>query len=739
MGQDKIPEIFQKAAYKTKAKTIERKTPDKKGVSNGEIAANTIVLLESKKEGADKKWRQLKNSNGTSSAYNGYLHLPDLDAIITCNVKDEDFDTVAQNEIPVKAGTIIGYTGLYETERVTKYFTTHVDIFTCNAQKTKDFIDNTAKNGLHQQIYLRIKEGTELKKAYPPYTIPAGYNIKVLAKGTEYTKIKKHSLSKIVLKSDLSLIQGTGANPEYNPKSLAKLNGDFDGKLKSTSRLILEEKKDEGQGANKIEKRQVRFEFANSPELWVKNSFLGANTEQTGLFTLSTELTEFYYEEPSSTANETMRELQILELPNIYIIQDSNGETWYYITCEDKGENGSKVTRKGWLKSDTSDTKQKISAYDWAEFGFKMIEDDSDEHFYECGESGFIDTLCKEMDTDKSQSLDQRELQQAFKQPFYARKLSRLICYHTSEWSYTKDKLPNIKDTVTKKMDAEIDKETDTVKKERMKTLKTERLNDLETRISDLDFWDKVTQNTTFPAGNPKVYHFHPIAFIDQMKKRIIAGNIDWSFISKCEGGTLLDGYVPHTIEEEEIPVVDAKGKPVMVNGIQKKEKVKKKVAIANSGVTIAAGFDIGAHSTTDIKNLFKTNLVLQNLYLPYADKHKSDAIEYLDKNPLTITETQGNETNQLIHESQKTSVINKYNTFNPLITFDALPTGVQTSVMSICFQYGANSGHFGKMWKALKHYNWEELADFFEAMAVIDYEKRRKSEKKFLLDHLYD
>jgi hypothetical protein len=81
--------------------------------------------------------------------------------------------------------------------------------------------------------------------------------------------------------------------------------------------------------------------------------------------------------------------------------------------------------------------------------------------------------------------------------------------------------------------------------------------------------------------------------------------NIDFDFIHELEGFSL-KSYVP-----------DPK--------------------ISQSGVTIASGFDIGQCSKQEIINGFTSDLAAK--LLPYIGKTKQAALNYLEDNPLSISQ----------------------------------------------------------------------------------------------------
>ncbi len=236
--------------------------------------------------------------------------------------------------------------------------------------------------------------------------------------------------------------------------------------------------------------------------------------------------------------------------------------------------------------------------------------------------------------------------------------------------------------------------------------------------------------------AQPKFWHFNPVAFVEQMRRvneRGI-GYVDWDFIKAREGKEVLKGYVPTKVITKKVLKKNGEGKAILKDGKKQFEVVKEVVALGKSGVTIASGFDIGQYSSSQIKNIFSSDISLQNLYLPYSNKRKQDAIDYLDTNPLTIDSMQARKTDELIKKYQLSFVVKEYNSYSIEKEFKEQSVGVQTVVASICFQYGAASKTLLNMWKALEDDDLLLMYEFWEErMLNTEYTKRRELELKYL------
>lgn len=107
----------------------------------------------------------------------------------------------------------------------------------------------------------------------------------------------------------------------------------------------------------------------------------------------------------------------------------------------------------------------------------------------------------------------------------------------------------------------------------------------------------------------------------------------------------------------------------------------------SNSGVTIATGYDIGQRYTTEIINAFNEELARK--LTPYAGLTKQEAVGFLEKNPLQITEEEANEITAWSDENVKRLVIKRWNASNADILFEDLSDERQTVLASVAYQYG--------------------------------------------------
>ena len=184
-----------------------------------------------------------------------------------------------------------------------------------------------------------------------------------------------------------------------------------------------------------------------------------------------------------------------------------------------------------------------------------------------------------------------------------------------------------------------------------------------------------------------------------------MAENIDWKFIANEEGEMILKGYVP-------LP-----------------DKSK-------SGVTIASGFDLGQHNEYDLKGL-KLSADLTKKVKPYLLLKKKDAVDFLAKNPLTITEAEASEIDTALKKKLVPQLKNRYlnSSYNKTKTnFDDLPGQAQTVIASLSFQYGDLNSTRQTFWEAVSKQDWAEAVKILRSYT--DYKPRRGREAD-LLDQL--
>ena len=175
---------------------------------------------------------------------------------------------------------------------------------------------------------------------------------------------------------------------------------------------------------------------------------------------------------------------------------------------------------------------------------------------------------------------------------------------------------------------------------------------------------------------------------------------IDWGFISALEGGRILEGYVPAS-------------------------------QTSRSGVTVATGFDIGQRSADELERMDLPADLIQRLK-PYAGLVRDEAVEFLARNPLSITEAEAEAIDREVKGASVAALTRSYDGAVAPGAFDDLPDAAQTVIASVAFQYGDLKGETPKFWAAATGRDWTaliaELEDFRD-----DYPTRRGKEADYL------
>lgn len=141
--------------------------------------------------------------------------------------------------------------------------------------------------------------------------------------------------------------------------------------------------------------------------------------------------------------------------------------------------------------------------------------------------------------------------------------------------------------------------------------------------------------------------------------------DIDWKFIGRLEGASVLQGYVP----------TNSAGK-----------------VIGHSGVTIATGIDLGQMNKDDLYKVLAQKVPfpaeLYDRLEPYLMAQKGVAKDILKKNPLTITKEEAD----LLDHAKKKLVYNElsgYWNVDAEKKFVDLPREIQTVLFSLAWNFG--------------------------------------------------
>jgi hypothetical protein len=457
-----------------------------------------------------------------------YIHYNGKVANATVPV-DPELDKLVLCTIPVNANDVLGYSGLYEDPETPKNYTTvHIELFSSNA--IEPFILNHLKDGKHKPIQFCTPAGTSLKAKQKKYVqekikyngkIAKNTTVKILdAPGTDYYKLQEYELIRVIPKEYVS---GYDKNSKrykvLTAETLPELSKLFDMYpfTKTDSLKFIGYANNSGQmvdndAKNPPLKRIVSFrvpsEYAET--YWAKKCVI--NKIEKGLFTAENEITDLYNANPDTLSFEkeickTAEEL-LVTIEGCETCNDENGILWYKI----KGDTGS-----GWI-CDTDSTIKKVSAADWPGFAIvkedcgdtqfdPLIDADNLSPFFKTiinkinKDHGFFSFLTSEPSDSKKINkaiVTKKEMLKALNDQKMSEKLRRLICYSPSEW-WTDSSFSQYE---------RIFKLAGDTAAERLKQ-----------RLKNLCWWDDVATKTEGFPLSPSVYHWNPVAFIENMIK----------------------------------------------------------------------------------------------------------------------------------------------------------------------------------------------------------------------------
>lgn len=166
-------------------------------------------------------------------------------------------------------------------------------------------------------------------------------------------------------------------------------------------------------------------------------------------------------------------------------------EDWYNVSVPDDGQTVSGLVQKAGANI--------ITQHDWEKLGFQIVEETN------VTADGFLDPedmpqffkdLFAKIDANHDGQVDSAELAEALKNAETRSRWSKLIAHHPTEW---KDKADSAK---WSKLDQLLETSPKTLKHEKE-------------RISKYVFWDELAGAAAI--GQSLIWHFHPIAFLENL------------------------------------------------------------------------------------------------------------------------------------------------------------------------------------------------------------------------------
>lgn len=403
-------------------------------------------------------------------------------------LEPEKFDQVINCKIPVSAGTILGYPGVF----FTRPSTVHFEVLTGDAGFMKNPKGDTGGKGL-----LKIAAGTKLKTrkaATPPEVkvdMPKGSRLRLVEQPPgDLRKVacaeivgwtKRSSLGPYDKATQSYALEAPLATLTTEPGGGATIPIDA---KKGDKLYYVAEKGDTD--------RQVRFTLPKAEQDkrtgWAKRDALGDWNATTARYTLKAALAVLYKDKPDgafafedgagTAAEDTFTDA--LPATDARVCKDKQGKTWQEVDC-----GGS----KGWVELD-KDAKL-LSPYDWPRW--QQIEDPAG-----FSQDGLCDAkgLLALVDANKDGKVTAEEIKAALAVPAVAQKLRRVACLHPTEWSGEIAGLDRLSGPPWNLDGASLTATRDYIKK--------------------LGFWADAT-DAGLPAKD-KVWHLHPIGLIEQWR-----------------------------------------------------------------------------------------------------------------------------------------------------------------------------------------------------------------------------
>jgi hypothetical protein len=179
---------------------------------------------------------------------------------------------------------------------------------------------------------------------------------------------------------------------------------------------------------------------------------------------------------------------------------------------------------------------------------------------------------------------------------------------------------------------------------------------------------------------------------------------VDWSFISRMEGGSQTKGYIP----------------------------LKKGKVMGKSGLTIGTGWDVGQMTAKELKNADIPESV-KIAVEPFVGLRGQAALDKLNKlGAPRISIEDASIVDKYTHSKALSEISKNYETSSGK-SFDNLTSAQQTVIASVGFQYGSNLKKATPgFWKQVTSGDWESAHKNLQNFGDI-YDYRRGQEARIL------
>jgi hypothetical protein len=420
------------------------------------------------------------------------------------------FDQVVSCEHPIKVGAIVGYTGLCQAEGAPiDYAVTHVEVFADD--DAEDFINNVKGDG--KPTLLKVVKGKELQKWTRKYPNPAsaltritrlqGSEVEVMGEGDgTWVPVKDKRLAGRVesswLISKYETLPKSKGHFTADKQDVDKLKAQFEGIEIVGEDWTFENEKTETSATKLFFKKKLGSDRvvvvdsgSSAKKYWVRRSQL---KDVKGTKEHIADTNECWSENPDEVVVSPAG-----TVPYECVVPSKGTARDRDVTLYEVEVGGA----TGWIKE--SDVK-KVNPFNWIDCSFSIIKEESSDGWTlsDSNEDTRIDfnklpvffkSIFKQIDTSGNKIIEELELKHAMSKPETAQKLSRMICFHRTEWDDGATRVQKIIDGVKN-------------------AFGQKSADNLKTRIQQMCWWNEVV---SLPSKT--VFHWHPVAFVEHMKE----------------------------------------------------------------------------------------------------------------------------------------------------------------------------------------------------------------------------
>ncbi|CAA0181809.1 CHAP domain-containing protein [Tenacibaculum maritimum] len=490
-----------------------------------------------KKEG---NWYRIKG-------YEGVSHKGNFEKRKILNTKAFTKNAITASDIPVESGICIGYTGAMHGENTPWYCASQLDVFM--TEGVEDFLKNTFGATVTGKNFITLPEGTKLKeKLSVSVKLEKNLPVKIVEIRGNYAKINVPKfVDKIVDKRDLYTPNKSSADGKmrgynrirgYHILNFENINKRFDGLLiEGESKLFCH-----GLRNSKVQ-RKVKYypKEGGKKGYWVPLDALSKNVvyeEKEEVREVPKRLNVFeglldYIVTQDRTVQKKVKVCKAVKVPiaknqkvllNRFIDtaylevskKDEEEELYKEVVVDLRGAKECMVKKKKYLKVRCSYTigndsykqegwipakgleKKAFNGYHWERFGFELV-DGGKEYMYDIKdlreasttESRFVETMWRKLGVVEDDVLDFFELEAAYALLETQEKISKMVCKHKIEWSYTSEEIAKeVEGFYNYYIGYQRDLGEDTQK---LEELKEEKLAAIKEQVSKLMFWKEAS------------------------------------------------------------------------------------------------------------------------------------------------------------------------------------------------------------------------------------------------------